>query len=326
VVEKNFIGLNRAGKVPDHALQKNGVTSYAGAPDTKILDNVIGGHSESGILLGDGDQLVLSGNRIGITVDGFPVPNGTGVSVVNGKAALTANTIAHNTRVGVIAVGEENFLSVLGGSITENGNGRGDAGIAYDTEPFDSPRAVTVLRTAPDTAGKVTMAFAAHTVGKLNEGGDEPQTTLEIWGNRNELETQGRALLMSEVIDPEKPFAKKLEVESDSFFATAKNFTATLTRGRQTSVFSSVSTAKNIVWPELSFAPEANPGEITFEWPYSDGAGVFVVEESPSVDGPWRERTVPPVSDGTTVKVTLPVGDGDQFFRLVLDPDAALDE
>jgi hypothetical protein len=32
------------------------------------------------------------------------------------------------------------------------------------------------------------------------------------------------------------------------------------------------------------------------------------------------------VRNGDNMEVSLPVGDGDQFFRLVLDPDAVIEE
>ena len=334
-VARNFIGLMRDGTIPNGFVQMNGLANYGWARATRITDNIIGGHTENGLWLQSGLELVAAGNRIGVTISGSLVPNGQGVTVDAAEVAMTDNIIAHNASVGIKANGETSAVSILGGSIYENGNGLGEAGILYDSKPFPAPRQVIALRTVSDTSGKVTVAFAVPTVGKYEddtEEGDapnlmeEPQTTLEIWGNRDASETQGRTLVVSEVIDPGKPFAKKLEVESDSFIATAQNFTATLTRGIQTSGFSTASQAENIVWPELSFAPDAEPGEITFQWPVAAGAGVFVVEESPTLEGPWHKRAVDPVRNGENLEVTLPVGDGDQFFRLVLDPDAALKE
>ena len=131
---------------------------------------------------------------------------------------------------------------------------------------------------------------------------------------------------MSEVINPGNPFTKKLEVQSDSVFATSVNYTATLTRGNHTSAFSLGSMAENMVWPELSFTPDANPGEITLEWPVTGGVGAFIVEESPTVDGPWHRRVVDTVRNGDNMEVKLPIGEGDQYFRLALNPDAMIQD
>ena len=79
---------------------------------------------------------------------------------------------------------------------------------------------------------------------------------------------------------------------------------------------------EGFVWPELLIGP-SNPGEILLAWPSGGKPGLFVVEESSLLDGASfvLRQVTPKVVNGVMV-VTIPVAEGDRYFRLVMDPEA----
>ncbi|MDJ0960174.1 MAG: Ig-like domain-containing protein [Acidimicrobiia bacterium] len=110
VVIGNYIGTNAAG---DGAIQ-NGAVSWSGGVlidgdgntvggDTAAERNIISGNAPYGVVLAIGTNNTVSGNYIGIAADGItPLPNSTGIAIVNGTT---------NNTVGGLTVGERNVIS-----------------------------------------------------------------------------------------------------------------------------------------------------------------------------------------------------------------------
>lgn len=325
-ITNNHVGVDRSGRIPSGIIQLTGIASYGSAQGTVINDNLIGGNTEYGVWVESGSDIHIKGNHIGVTGSGLPIQNGVGVIVDQAAATLTDNIIARNTLAGVAVTDEDAVMSLTGGSLYGNGNGLGPKGIFYDAEPFSAPERLFVFRTAPDDSNNSSVVFAIPTIGGLTEDAvDEAETLLEIWGNRNEEETQGYTRLLSQVIDPSKPFAKGFVVSADSFYVAAQNFTATLTRtligAKWTSTFSQAVEPERIVLPELELSLDTAPGVLGFQWPASSHPGLFAVEEASSPNGPWHIVDVGPVRDGDNMTVSLPVGTGNQYFRLAMNPD-----
>ena len=330
VIEKNYIGIDRSNRItPGGLVQRTGLANYGGANGTTIKDNIVGANTESGVLILDSNHVTMSGNRIGVSTGGLALPNGLGVAVHEASVTITDTIIAHNLVGGIAVTDDLSAMSFLGGSIYSNGNGDALKGIAYSTEPFSAPGKFIALRSPPKADGTISVAFALPPLDPPG-GGVQTETTLEIWGNRSAGESQGYTRLLSEAIDPAQAYSKKFEVASDSFYATAQNFTATLTRGNKTSPFTSKTLPESIVWPELNFTPldEGGPivkaDEVSFSWPTPARPKLFVIEQALSPTGPWiRVVEVPVESNGTSV-ITLPLSAEDEYFRLVLDPNSLI--
>src|SRR5690606_32908269 len=102
---------------------------------------------------------LITGNRIGVSPDGIPVPNGVGIQLSDTPATVSSNYIAHNDGPAIIASGEAVVL------ISRNFIYENDAGIVYGTEPFDAPEGVLVMRTDPSDQNKVGVFVAVPPTG-----------------------------------------------------------------------------------------------------------------------------------------------------------------
>jgi hypothetical protein len=331
-ISGNFIGVDRFRRlIEDAPDQLVGIANFGGARETEIQSNTIGGHSQFGLWIESGTGLTVDDNHIGVSTGGQPLPNGGGVRVQQGTVVFNRNTVANNTNGGYFIEDDDNAVSIFGGSVYRNGAGAGPLGILHSAPPVDPVTDLRVFRSNINPGNRmVDVTIALPAVGGIaDEGGLEPETTLEIWSNRFEGETQGRTLVLSKVIDPEKPFAHKLTVKPDSPFAGANNFTATLTREPFTSMYSEAVKPDLLDWPQLDYSPVKNgdgvtikEDEIGFEWPADTNPPLFTLEQAASFAGPWI-----PVSDATTVsngtaQVTVRMEGDEQYFRLVFNTES----
>ena len=107
LIEGNWIGLTSNGGISPNRL--SGVAVLGGASGARIFDNRIGGNAVAtrtghGVVIGGGGSVdtEISGNVIGITVDGAAAPNDDGVLIVDSaQAEIRGNTIGYSKVAGI---------------------------------------------------------------------------------------------------------------------------------------------------------------------------------------------------------------------------------
>ena len=327
-IQGNRIGTSRSGneswpnKVGIAILEVENNNGEVDSPlGIDIVGNTISGNTNEGVSIDLSGFVDVKGNRIGVGLDGGPLPNAVGVSFEGGNGTLVENVIAHNRLSGVAIPNDSSKVRILSSSIYANGGGLGIAGIAYDDAPIDPPSKVVGLRSAPDAFGIVRLTFAISAQDEEAQGA----AVLEIFGNPMDSERQGQQFLFSKLIDPAEPFFTTIEVPANSPMAAVKNFTATLTMDGRTSAFSKHTMAEAIVWPEIDIAESDAPGQITLSWPDSPH---FRLETFSSAIPHWRESDAIITKVGGVRKATVAVRDEFEFemFRLALDEEALLTE
>jgi hypothetical protein len=334
IIKGNFVGLDRQYRVPEgNPEQLVGIANFGGAKGTKIEANTVGGQKNIGIYIESGLDITVEKNRVGVSSTGMARPNGTGIKIDEAIVSLQDNIVAQNKDAGIVIseADENNAVLIQGGSIYKNGNGSKEVGIVYEDAPLEPVSKFFVLKSQPHkSTGLVDITFAVPEVGGLSEeGGVELKTVLEIWGNPNDDERQGRTLLLSKEIDPNEDFSYKTSVKPSSAFATASNYTATLTRGKFTSVHSQAFKPVAFEWPELNFTPSEGEGAITlsedeigFRWPVVVDPELFLLETATSFAGPWTPFEGASV-EGDVVEAVVPLGQGEQqLFRLRINPSS----
>jgi hypothetical protein len=335
IIKGNFVGLDRLYRVPEgDPEQLVGIANFGGAKGTKIEANNVGGQKNIGIYIESGSDIAVERNRVGVSSSGLAKPNGTGIKVDRAIVSLEGNIVAQNKDAGILVseADENNAVLIQGGSIYKNGNGFKATGIVYESAPFDPVSKFFVLKSQPHkVTGLVDVTFAVPEVGGISEeGGLELKTVLEIWGNPNDDEQQGRTLLLSKEIDPNEDFSYKTSVKADSAFATASNYTATLTRGKFTSTHSQAFKSVAFEWPELNYTPSEGEGAITlsedevgFRWPVVMDPELFILETASSFAGPWSTYEDSPTVNGDVVEAVVPLRPGEQqLFRLRINPSS----
>ena len=337
VIKNNYIGLNRLYQVPEwKTKQQVGLANFGGAKKTEIEGNTIGGQETVGIWIESGIELSARSNRVGVTPSGIAKPNGTGLRLDFTSIKLQGNTVAHNTVAGYVITDsdEGNEVLIQGGSVYLNGNGGRTVGIAYEDAPFEPIDEFFILKSSADkVTGMIDVTFAlAEVADDLGLEETTAMTTLEIWGNPSDEQTQGRTLLLSREIDPSEDFSYTTQVKATSPFATSSNYTATLTYGPQTSGYSQAFKPVRFDWPELNFAPTEGGGitvgenELVLQWPVVGDPDLFFVVEASSLNGPWHKAAADTRTEDGTTQATIPLSEtGEQFFRLGINPSALKD-
>jgi hypothetical protein len=103
---------------------------WAGGANTFLItdDNVISGNLSSGVYVSDGSTGVrVEGNRIGVSADGSPLPNGVGVEIFASAMNIVSNPanpneIAYNLNDGILVFGPAATGNLItGNSIHDNG-------------------------------------------------------------------------------------------------------------------------------------------------------------------------------------------------------------
>lgn len=294
--------------------------------------NIISRNSEAGIVLQEGVYGTrIHGNFIGTNNGGgLAWANGIGIALREGESindlfdnVIEDNTIARNQTAGVLFTESSVRAKILSNLIYLNGDGSGKPGINHEDPPFSAPTKILVVESNADSEGMFTVAFFTNSPEAFAEEGEpEPETIIEIFGNPGENETQGRTLLVSETIDPSKPFFKSFSVEADSVYRTSQNFTITLTRGGVTSQFSSPRTPLNFEVPTLQIEP-SDSDEVVVSWEDPGEENLFTIEETRELtDGDSWTLTAEELEEvGDRTQVTLPILGESQFFRLTFNPN-----
>lgn len=225
-VLNNHIGTDISGAVA----WANGVgirvlSDSEGIEGLGIRDNIIGGNTGLGLDIDNAVNTRIVDNRIGVSSGGIAIPNGMGIHLGSTPALVSGNHIAHNDgpAIGIAAAA----VQITGNFIYEN-----DAGIVYGEAPFNPPAGVLVMRTDPTDQDRVGVFVAVAPTGAPGE------VTLEIFGNRNCENAQGRVLLLKRAVAGNKPMLEFFSTESWNSFGTMNGFTVTATRGSSTSSFS----------------------------------------------------------------------------------------
>ncbi len=129
----NFIGTDLTGNAgPGYARNTGeaGVHVDDGPPGTVITDNVIGNHANPGVII-DGQltaNTVVARNRIGVSLNGTPIPNGSaGVVITDGASGTTIgpDNIIANHPIGIQMNVERSNVSnrITRNSLFDNGVG-----------------------------------------------------------------------------------------------------------------------------------------------------------------------------------------------------------
>lgn len=295
--------------------------------------NIISRNESAGIRIeGTASGLQVKNNFIGTNSGGgLTWPNGVGVVIAQGETenplldnVIEFNTIARNTNSGVYYTNSYIDVKLLSNLIYRNGNSSLQAGIAYEANPFRPPNQLIVLESEADAMGKQTVAFLVSPPGEIaDEGEEEPETIIEIFGNPFADETQGDTLLVSERVDPTKPFLKSFTVDSDSVYVTSNNYTMTLTRGDITSEFALPRLPGTLVFPKITVEPSES-NEVILSWETPELENLFTIQETRTLEdgSEWIRRTNNLVQDDDRTETSLEVDGESQFFRLILNPDA----
>jgi CSLREA domain-containing protein len=130
-----------------------GIMIEDGATGNQVTDNVIGGNGRAGLEVYDSHTFgnVVARNRIGISLNGNPIPNAVGMWIKgNGLDVGPGNIIAYNTNVGIKVEGDD----ADNNTITRNsifGNG----GLGIDL----FPRGVNLNNQYPHTGPNQALNF-----------------------------------------------------------------------------------------------------------------------------------------------------------------------
>lgn len=155
----NLIGTDASGE--DALPNANGILTER-TSDVLIVGNVVSGNTGSGLFLGDDEDTIVRGNRIGVDDDGLePVPNGLeGVhlvsssrAVIGGTALGAGNIISANDEQGIEFFNAPSLTRIEGNRI----------GLAADGSPLGNGFAGISCCGSPGTIGR-------NVIGGLAEG------------------------------------------------------------------------------------------------------------------------------------------------------------
>jgi Right handed beta helix region len=123
IISDNYIGTDATGTraLPNRS---RGVVFQLPASEFNVTNNIISGNGRSGVFIEGGYSVTLEENRIGVGVDGQPLPNGAAGVLIGPQTTdilLRRNTIAHNTKFGVAVAPEVARFALVENSITRNG-------------------------------------------------------------------------------------------------------------------------------------------------------------------------------------------------------------
>jgi hypothetical protein len=98
-ISRNFIGLDPTGSAVLPNYRGIWIGNVGGV---RISDNFIGGNVRSAIFLADKfTSSSVNGNRIGVTIDGKPAPNGATGIYIHGEGTISDNVIANGGEFGI---------------------------------------------------------------------------------------------------------------------------------------------------------------------------------------------------------------------------------
>lgn len=330
----NNIGTDATGRVAGP--NAYGIRISDGDDDLEkisINGNTVSGNTEAGIhIQSSADEITLGNNRIGVDTDGAAMSNGIGLHILEGNAEIRSGIFAYNRLAGIAVDGADDYVDLESVSIYENGETTtGIEGILYASAPHSPPSNLGIARSLPDASGNVQMTFVLPVLGATAGSPGLPAipgetAKIEIFGNPNTDDAQGRTPLFTRNIDPTKTWYEILTVSAGSAIASQRNFTATVTRRGKTSSFSITRVAVPVVTPELKIEP-SEAGFVVLSWQNSGISDFYKLEETTFLeDGTSWLRTNRTINNsGTTSTVRVPIEGDSQFFRIVPNPDALLE-
>ena len=177
VISDSYIGTDATGTraLPNGS---RGIVFNLPASEFDVTNNVISGNGRSGVFIEGGYSVTLEENKIGVGVDGRPLPNGAAGVLIGPQATdilLRRNTIAHNTKFGVAVAPQVATFALVDNSITRNGFIGIDRGLdgfsGYETDDFD----LTNAKIGPPRIVSATFNPLANTttvIGTYNEAND----------------------------------------------------------------------------------------------------------------------------------------------------------
>jgi len=197
VVQGNLIGTDATGTIAlggqvAGGIAVGGVGNVIGG-STPGAGNVVGGNENNGIVI-HGSETRIEGNYVGTDRTGtLSVPNRNGVvvsdgseNVIGGLIPLAANTIARNTRYGIVVLGGPAIRNtILGNAIFANG-GLGidldDDNLPKVNDPGDSDLGRNRGQNYPILSAPLSSGSTVTVAGALNS---MPSTTfrLEFFAN-----------------------------------------------------------------------------------------------------------------------------------------------
>ena len=169
-VESNNVGIDTTG-IFERRNGWRGIVLADDAATATIEGNVISGNGRSGIFIWSANFVSVHDNKFGLSVNGFPRPNGaSGIYVGWASARITHNTIAFSRDFGVAISPEAPRVSVTENSLFENGwmgidwalNGRIDNELPDD--------AVVPLPPTVTSVNGQTVQGVAHVRAKETNG------------------------------------------------------------------------------------------------------------------------------------------------------------
>ncbi len=170
-IRNNWIGIDRNGNVAANG--DIGVLLTTSAADNLVIDNVIAGNANAGLVIrgGGSNDNVVVGNSIGVAPDGVTaVPNGShGIEIldlaadnsVGGPAAAQSNSIVNNAADGIaILAGTGIGNNIVGNTIHSNGGlgiDLGNDGVTLNNN-LDVWTNYPVITTAEAASGTIDLS------------------------------------------------------------------------------------------------------------------------------------------------------------------------
>ncbi|MDQ8205624.1 right-handed parallel beta-helix repeat-containing protein [Pelagicoccus sp. SDUM812003] len=302
-------GANGLGNTIGVIISKTGEPAED-TPAVVLEENTISGNTETGIQIVSEYQVNLVQNYIGVTSQFSPVPNKDGIDIGNTPVFLDRNTIAHNTENGIRATGE-GVVTLTQNKIYENGDDTRVAGIRFATTPIAAPMVVAALRSQPDEEDNVTIHLA------ISPAQSEEPVTYEVFSDLERVHPQGRIYILTRSVSGSASFYEELVVPSNHPLATAKSLTVTKTFDGKTSEFSTKSIVESYEIPPFELTPSSDPEGLRVFWEKNDAVKL---QAASLPNGPWYDIEGEPLVENGFHVFYLELPEGEQFFRLVLDP------
>ncbi|MGN6184329.1 MAG: Calx-beta domain-containing protein [Thermoanaerobaculia bacterium] len=334
-IDGNYVGTNATGTVarPNSV----GLQLANAAGRAIVTNNLISGNTTHGVSIQTTTMPVtMTGNRIGVSASGTPLPNGgDGIRVTSGTALKSIGTAlgAPNT----IAYNGANGISVTGGTATSilNNSIYANSGIAIDlgadgvttNDAGDTDTGANGLQNAPVLTSATTAGAMTTILGTLNS---TPNTTFAIELYRNTTADplgfgEAETLITRFLITTDGSGNAAINTSTAPIAPGAViSATATNTTTNETSELSNdvIASASIVQFNAASVSISESGTSITLTVTRTGGAGTTTTVEYSSANG-----TATAGSDYTAVSGTLTFGPADTSQTIVVPITSdALDE
>jgi CSLREA domain-containing protein len=331
-VDGNYVGTDAAGTAARPNTTGIQISNAAGR--AIVTNNLISGNTSHGVLIQTGTMPVtMTGNRIGVSATGTPLPNGgDGVRVASGTAlksigtALgTPNTIAYNLGNGIGIAGGTS-TAIIRNSIFANTGLAIDLNVdgATTNDTVDADTGPNALQNAPVLTSAITAGATTTILGTLHSTPNS-SFVIELYANvagdplgAGEAETFLSRFIVSTDAGGNVPFTANMAAVSPGLVISA---TATNSSTNDTSEMSNNVTASAgiVQFSAATASVNESAASITLTVTRTDGLGSTTLVEYTSANG-----TATSGSDYTAVSGTLTFGPSDSSATIVIpiQPDA----